>query len=147
MVWRGTKFTDGSSRSTIGGVNFGTLRKRVLPDFCFLEPRRLGRSPRSIELDMPFIVANHILNKKKKEKKKGLDDAYFEEWFPRRQGFQTMEGSLRVSTSPINTLQMKVVQLWTSNSYINIKKRLDKKESNKINKRKEERHTLRTKTI
>ena len=62
-------------------------------------------------------------------------------------GYQTMEGSLRVSTSPIDTLQMKVVQVWTSNSCINKKKRLDEKELNKINKRKEERHTLRTKTI
>ena len=31
------------------------LRKRVLLGFCFLRPRRLGRSPRSTELDIVFL--------------------------------------------------------------------------------------------
>ena len=35
--------------------NFGTLGGEVLSDFCFLEPRRVGRSPRSTELDIPFL--------------------------------------------------------------------------------------------
>ena len=51
----GTKFTAKASRCTIVKGNFGTLGGGVLPDFCFLEPRRVGRSPRSTELDIPFL--------------------------------------------------------------------------------------------
>ena len=35
--------------------NFGTLEGEVLSDFYFLEPRRVGRSPMSTELDIPFL--------------------------------------------------------------------------------------------
>ena len=54
----GTKFTTEVSRCTVTEGNFGTLEGGVLLDFCFLEPRQVGRSPRSIELDIlfPFLV-------------------------------------------------------------------------------------------
>ena len=51
----GTKFTAKASRCTIVKGNFGTLGGRVLPDFYFLEPQQVGRSPRSTELDIPFL--------------------------------------------------------------------------------------------
>ena len=47
----GTTLTAGSSRSIVR-VNFGTLGREALPDFCFLGPRQLRRSSRSTELDM-----------------------------------------------------------------------------------------------
>ena len=48
----GTTLTIKSSKSIVRGVNFGILGRRVLLGFCFLRPQRLGRSPRSTELDM-----------------------------------------------------------------------------------------------
>ena len=37
------------------------------------------------------------------------------------QGYQIMKGFIRVSTSSVNTIQMKLVQMWTSNGYTNTK--------------------------
>ena len=37
------------------------------------------------------------------------------------QGYQIMKGSIRVSTGNVNTIQMKLVQTWTSNGCTNIK--------------------------
>ena len=50
-----TKFTAGLSRSTVVVGSFRTLGGGVLPGFCFFEPRRLGRSPRSILLEILFL--------------------------------------------------------------------------------------------
>ena len=55
MVWTGATLTIGLSKSTVEGVNFGTLGRGFLLGFCFLRPRRLGRSPRSTELDIAFL--------------------------------------------------------------------------------------------
>ena len=45
------------------GREFWNLGKRVLPNFYFLEPWRLGRSPRSTELDMPFLLQEEFKKK------------------------------------------------------------------------------------
>ena len=37
------------------------------------------------------------------------------------QGYQTRKGSIRVSMGFVNTIQMKLVQMWTSNGYKNTK--------------------------
>ena len=46
-----------ASRSTIGRVNLGTLGREALPGFCFLGPRRLGRSSRftALDIDLDFL--------------------------------------------------------------------------------------------
>ena len=51
----GTTLITGSSKSTAGEVNFGTFGRGFLLGFGFLEPRRLGRSPRFTELEMVFL--------------------------------------------------------------------------------------------
>ena len=38
MVWMGATLTIGSSKSTVGGVNFGTLGRGVLLGFFLLRP-------------------------------------------------------------------------------------------------------------
>ena len=50
-VWTDTTLTTRSSRATVG-VNFETLGREALLDFCFLGPRRLGRLSKSTELDI-----------------------------------------------------------------------------------------------
>ena len=55
MVWTGTTLITGSSRSTVWEVNFGTFGGGFLLGIGFLEPRRLGRSLRFIELEMVFL--------------------------------------------------------------------------------------------
>ena len=55
IVWMGTMLIIGSSKSTVGEVNFGTFGRGFLLGFCFLEPRRLGRSPRFTELEIVFL--------------------------------------------------------------------------------------------
>ena len=67
-----------------------------------------------------------------------MDDTYYDEWSLCGQDFvnwlkvksqnsemtksyQTMEGFIKVSTGSINTLQVKLVQAWTSNGCTNIK--------------------------
>ena len=56
-VWTGSTSTEGSSRFTVGGVNLGTLGIGVLTGFCFLAPRRLGRSSKStaLDIDLDFL--------------------------------------------------------------------------------------------
>ena len=51
----GTTLITGSSKSTAGEVNFGTFGRGFLLGFGFLEPRRLGRSPRFTELEIVFL--------------------------------------------------------------------------------------------
>ena len=51
----GCQLTIGSSKSTVGGVNFGTLGRGALLGLCFLRPRWLGRLPRSTKLDIDFF--------------------------------------------------------------------------------------------
>ena len=58
----GTTLTIKSSKSIVRGVNFGILGRRVLLGFCFLRPQRLGRSPRSTELDILFLFPVWMAN-------------------------------------------------------------------------------------